>query len=157
MKYTIKDVIHISDVDRGLIKAEDLIGKKAYVSKENAYRVLVYANDDAKSFCETIKNISHSHFETENKYSEWEYIILKKEPKYKYVPYEFSEETWNEIKNREVCMNQAQGKSYFTITELRQIRDRTIINGYEASIVGLSAKFLDTGEPVAKKVLIEEC
>lgn len=153
MKYTRKDVIHTSDVDRGLIKEEDLIGKEAYFSNSIDY-VVRYANENFEDFLGKIDTINKYLFQSGD--IGGSYIILKKEPKYKYVPYEFSEETWNEIKGREVYYYSPNGIKRFVICQLEQLKDRVLINNYESVPLCQSAKFMDTGEPVGKKVLVED-
>lgn len=91
MKYTEKDVICACDIERGMINPKDLIGKKAFYSNY-LITVIDYANEKETGFIGKIESVNSNGFKMKTEDSFWNCIILKKEPKFYYRPFELNKE-----------------------------------------------------------------
>ncbi len=89
MKYTVKDVISVLDIERGNVKREDIIGKQAYFSG-SIRKILDYANEDYSPHLGTIESAKDYGFYIKPYHRSWVYIILKKEPKKILKPFDLS-------------------------------------------------------------------
>ncbi len=89
MKYTIDDVICVMDVVRGKVDKKDIVGKDVY-SSDDINSVLKFANRNDTHNCSCLLSAENNCFSVRYSVQNLNYIIIKKEPKKVFKPFDFS-------------------------------------------------------------------